>query len=103
MKDLWNENKIWSFLAENNIQIYVGFRGDDYCGYKWYCTFDHIFTKESASIRDGYVLLGKYGNGNSPQEAFEDCFMAYAGKKAFFGRYKDGKEVEVQFPIIFEA
>lgn len=100
MKDLWNYNKIWSFLAENDIQIYVGFRGDDYDGDRWYCVFNHIFTHESASIRDECVLCSKYGNGDSPQEAFEDCFMVYAGKKAFFGRYKDGREVEVQFPIL---
>lgn len=100
MKDLFNDKRIWSFLAENAIQIYVGFRGDDYDGDRWYCIFRHRFTNESASIKDGFALLGKYGNGNSPQEAFEDCFMVYAGKKAFFGRYKDGREVEVQFPII---
>lgn len=100
MKDLFNNKKIWAFLVKNYIQIYVGFRGEDFCGDKWYCSFYHIFTHESASIRDGCVLVGEYGNGNSPQEAFENCFMAYSGKKAFFGRYKDGREVEVLFPII---
>lgn len=100
MKDLFNSKEIWAFLSKNDIQVYIGYRGEDFNGEKWYCTFLHMLTHESASIKDGCALVGEYGNGNSPQEAFENNFMVYSGKRAFFGRYKDGREVEIQFPII---
>ena len=89
---------IWAFLGKNNITVEICDRGTDWFKDRFYCVFYHKYANSSANIKDGCTLLGLYGNGNSPSEAFEDCFRKYSGKVAVFPSEKN--RAEIQFPII---
>ena len=89
---------IWAFLGENNISVEIRDRGSDWGKDRFYCTFYHQYAHSSANIKDGCALLGAYGNGDTPNEAFEDCFRQYSGKVAVFPSEKN--RAEIQFPIV---
>lgn len=56
---------------------------------KWICRFDNTEVKG-----DG-VLIGKYGDGDSPDEAINDYATSIAGKTIVLNAYGNRKEFKV--------
>lgn len=100
MKDLFSNRQCWEFLKENGLSAEIHYRGGDARSQYW-CEFRS--SVGTGWEKYGFALQGLSGDGSTPQEAFTNCFNAYAGKNVFFGVFSDGKEENVQFPIIVEV
>ena len=46
---------------------------------------------ERAEIKDGILLIGKYGTGNSPSAAIEDYVKSIRGKCIVFDAYNNAR------------
>lgn len=68
-------------------------RMSDFTGYQFYCKFNN------AEISDGFCLAGKFGNGNTPDEAIKNyCLEIGGGQTLVVGAYSEQrKEIVVPY------
>lgn len=84
-------NKVLEFIAKSDCALTIW----EFSAYKGYgCAVS--YNGDTPWIRDGSVLRGKFGGGNTPVEAFFDMIEQYNGQNLIF------RKKQIQFPTIIE-
>ena len=86
------EQNILDFEKEHGLDLVITERSKEYMNpvYKFYARFENTETKG-----DG-ILIGEYGNGNTPEEAINDYCNLISGKRIVFKAYtEERKEISV--------
>lgn len=98
---------VWRFLCANDLCVCIRERNLPK-GRDWYAYLKYSYGG-SATFRDGSCLSGAYGEGGSPEKAFDDMVRKYSGRLLVFEYWEpkfDGKDTkvykpkEITFPII---
>lgn len=101
---------IWRFLGANSLCVHINERNLPR-GTDWYAQLQYT-CGGSATFREGCCLCGAYGEGASPEEAFDDMVRKYSGRLLVFEYWEtkyDGKVTkkykpkEILFPIILRV
>lgn len=91
-----NEQNILDFEKEHGLDLVVTERSKEYHNpvFKFYARF------ETTETMDGGLLIGEYGNGNTPEEAIHDYCFRISEKRIVFKAMTDERK-EIKVPKLF--
>ncbi len=88
----------WEWFGKNNLAVHINKRKDG----DWYADLCSIFSGYEVYVKGDGVLFGACGDGQTPEDAFQNMLRRYSGKTLRICHWEgeEYKPVDIQFPII---